>query len=149
MKRKLELALGRLHASFYTSFFTIIVESGAFATLWGIVYLSTLATNHWTRDAFSQPYYYVIVSSSPQFEKKVLCPQIIPSLSLQAITRMLIVLKMAQNKAWCRDIVSAAHEGVLDWQVTSTRSVRLEDGSELNNMKLSDSSSGSANASTI
>jgi hypothetical protein len=61
---------------------------------------------------------------------------------------MLIILKMAQNKAWCRDIVSAADEGVLDWQVTSTHSVRLEDSSELHTMKMSDSS-GSANASTL
>jgi hypothetical protein len=75
MRKKLETALGRLHASFYTSFFTIIVESGAFATLWGIVYLSTLVADHWSRDAFSQPYYYIIVSPSLRNKNALLCPQ--------------------------------------------------------------------------
>ncbi|XP_006463551.1 hypothetical protein AGABI2DRAFT_194342 [Agaricus bisporus var. bisporus H97] len=115
MRKKLEVALGRLHASFYTSFFSIIVESGAFATLWGIVFLSTLTARHWSRSAFSQPYYYII-----------------------AITRMLIILKMAQNKAWCRDIVSAAEAGVLEWEVTSAHTLELEDASKLQGMKFSD-----------
>lgn len=62
MRKKLEIAFGRLHASFYTSHFTILVESGAFATLWGIVYLATRAQHHWSQAVFLQPYYYVIVS---------------------------------------------------------------------------------------
>lgn len=61
LRKKLEVALGRLGASFYTSTFTIFVESGSFATLWGIVYLATRAQHHWTENAFLQPYYYVIV----------------------------------------------------------------------------------------
>jgi hypothetical protein len=61
MRKKLEIAMGKLHASFYTSWFTIVVESGAFATVWGIIYLGTLFANHWSQDAFLQPYYYIIV----------------------------------------------------------------------------------------
>lgn len=36
---------------------------------------------------------------------------------------MLIVLRMAQNRAWTRDIVIAANMGVMNWEVSSTRSV--------------------------
>lgn len=133
MRKKLEVALGRLHASFYTSFFSIIVESGAFATLWGIVFLSTLTARHWSRSAFSQPYYYIIVSPSLWDKKLAMSSDI-----LQAITRMLIILKMAQNKAWCRDIVSAAEAGVLEWEVTSAHTLELEDASKLQGMKFSD-----------
>lgn len=39
------------------------------------------------------------------------------------MTRMLIVLRMAQDRAWTRDIVIAANVGVMDWEVSSTRSV--------------------------
>ncbi|KXN82297.1 hypothetical protein AN958_02729 [Leucoagaricus sp. SymC.cos] len=103
MRKKLEIALGKLNAYFYTSKFTILVESGAFATLWGIVYLATLAQKHWSQAAFLQPYYYVI-----------------------ALTRMIIVLKMAQNQAWSRDIVSAASHGVMDWEVSSSHTISVE-----------------------
>lgn len=64
MRSKLQIALGKLQASFYTSGFTILVESGSFATLWGLVYLGTRAGGHWSQNAFLQPYYYVIVSLS-------------------------------------------------------------------------------------
>lgn len=103
MRKKLEIALGKLGASFYTSWFTILVESGGFATLWGIIYLATLAQNHWSQNDFLQPYYYVI-----------------------ALTRMIIVLRMAQNQAWCRDTVSAANMGVMDWEVSSAHTMPVD-----------------------
>jgi hypothetical protein len=37
---------------------------------------------------------------------------------------MLIVLKMAENQAWSRDIVSAVKLGVMDWEVSSSHSDR-------------------------
>ncbi|KAF9449798.1 hypothetical protein P691DRAFT_666781 [Macrolepiota fuliginosa MF-IS2] len=126
MRKKLEIALGRLHASFYTSKFTILVESGAFATLWGIVYLATAAQKHWTQNVFLQPYYYVI-----------------------AITRMLIVLRMAQNRAWCKDTVTAVNAGVMDWEVSSAHSIPLsiappQDENSLKQIMSPDSSTTSA-----
>lgn len=60
---------------------------------------------------------------------------------------MLIVLKMAQNQAWSKDIVSAANVGVMDWQVSSTHSVQLENAPEKNNLQPI-KSPGSSTAST-
>lgn len=45
----------------------------------------------------------------------------------QGITRMLIILRMAQNRAWNKDIVTASARGVLDWQVSSSHSIPLHD----------------------
>jgi hypothetical protein len=45
----------------------------------------------------------------------------------QSITRMLIILRMAQDQAWSKDLVAATDRGVLDWQVSSTHSVPLHD----------------------
>jgi len=129
LRKKLQIALGRLSASFYTSKFTVLVESGSFATIWGIVYLASRARHHWTENAFLQPYYYVI-----------------------AMTRMLIMLRMAQNRAWTRDIVIAANTGVMDWEVSSERSMtgpELEadpvEENGLKHLKSPDSLSDSAN----
>lgn len=36
---------------------------------------------------------------------------------------MLIVLRMAQDRAWSTDIINAADNGVLDWQVSSMHSL--------------------------
>ena len=33
---------------------------------------------------------------------------------------MLIILRMAQDRAWSQDIVNAADDGVLDWEVSSS-----------------------------
>lgn len=38
---------------------------------------------------------------------------------------MLIILRMAQDRAWSRDIIHAADTGVLDWQVSSSNSIAL------------------------
>jgi len=125
MRKKLEVALGRLHASFYTSVFTILVESGAFFTLWGIVYVAARSQDHWSQDVFLQPYSYII-----------------------SITRMLIVLRMAQNRAWSKDIVTAASTGIMDWQVSSTHSIPLHDAPPPPSTKLKVKSTGSSSAST-
>lgn len=38
----------------------------------------------------------------------------------QSISRILVILRMAENTAWTKDIVSASAEGVLDWQISSS-----------------------------
>ncbi|KAF9527222.1 hypothetical protein CPB83DRAFT_856582 [Crepidotus variabilis] len=103
MRHKAERVLGRLQASLYNSYSTLFVESGAFFTLWSMVYLLLKVTNSWAQDVFWQPYAYVV-----------------------AITRMLIVLRIAQNRAWTRDILEAAENGVMEWGVSSERSVELD-----------------------
>lgn len=35
---------------------------------------------------------------------------------------MLIILRMAQGRAWTREIMTAADDGIMDWQVSSTSS---------------------------
>lgn len=37
------------------------------------------------------------------------------------------MLRMAQDRAWSKDLVTASHTGVLDWQVSSTHSIPLHD----------------------
>ncbi|KAF9527221.1 hypothetical protein CPB83DRAFT_856579 [Crepidotus variabilis] len=102
MRYNAERILGRLQASMYNSYSTLFVESGAFFTLWSMVYLMLRVTNNWAQDVFWQPYAYVV-----------------------AITRMLVVLRMAQNRAWTRDIIEAAKSGIMDWRVSSTGSIEL------------------------
>ncbi|KAF5380111.1 hypothetical protein D9615_006242 [Tricholomella constricta] len=104
MRQKVETVMGRLHASFYTGFTTIIVESGAFFSIWSLVYVILMSRNSDTEGTFLFPYTHVL-----------------------AITRMLIVLRMAQDRAWSKDLAMAATSGVLDWQVSSTHSIPLHD----------------------
>lgn len=97
-----EKVMGKLQASFYTSGTTIFVESGAFLTLWSFCYMVTLASNSWAQDIFLKPYPYIVT-----------------------ITCMLIALRMAQDRAWTWDITVATASGVLEWKVSSTRSIVL------------------------
>jgi len=97
MRHKAERVLGRLQASLYNSAITMFVESGAFFTIWSLLYVVTKTRGSWVQEVFLQPYSYVI-----------------------ALTRMLIILRMAQDRAWSKDIITAADNGVLDWQVSST-----------------------------
>ncbi|KAH6918983.1 hypothetical protein BKA70DRAFT_1089307 [Coprinopsis sp. MPI-PUGE-AT-0042] len=99
LRVKVEQALGKLQSAYYTSFFTTIVESGAILTMWEVVHLGLLVKGVSTAEVFQQPIVY-----------------------LNAITRMLIILRMAQNRAWCRDTVTASATGDLDWQVSSCHS---------------------------
>jgi len=89
--------LGKLQAFYYNSLTTMFVESGGLFTIWSIVYLITLLSNSWAQEAFLQPYSYIL-----------------------AITRILIIMRMAQNRAWSQDIIAAAIDGELDWQISST-----------------------------
>ncbi|KIM43676.1 hypothetical protein M413DRAFT_18086 [Hebeloma cylindrosporum] len=100
LRHKAEMVLGRLQASLYNSAITMFVESGAFFTIWSFAYLITLVRDCWIQDILLQPYSYII-----------------------ALTRMLIVLRMAQDRAWSTDIINAADNGVLDWQVSSINSL--------------------------
>jgi len=102
LRPKAERVLGKLQASLYTSPSTIFVESGAFFTLWAITYLVSRVSNSWFQDIFLQPYSYLI-----------------------GLTRMLIILRMAQDRAWSRDIIKATDTGVLDWEVSSVNSLPL------------------------
>ncbi|KAG6819845.1 hypothetical protein H0H93_008048 [Arthromyces matolae] len=101
---KVEAIMGKLHASFYTGFVTIIVESGALFTIWGLTYVILMSRGSNARDTFLLPYTHVL-----------------------AITRMLIVLRMAQDRAWSKELASATVGGVMDWQVSSTHSIPLHD----------------------
>lgn len=50
---------------------------------------------------------------------------------------MLIIMRMAQDRAWSKDIIVAAMDGELDWQISSTNtgSIVLHhlNGSEFSN----------------
>jgi len=104
MRHKVEQIMGRLHASFYTGYSTILVESGAFFTLWGLVYVILMSRHSHLKETFLLPYTQVL-----------------------SLTRMLIVLRMAQDRAWSLDLTRALEHGVLDWQVSSTHSIPLHD----------------------
>ncbi|EDR11264.1 uncharacterized protein LACBIDRAFT_324894 [Laccaria bicolor S238N-H82] len=110
LRGTVEKVMGKLQASFYTSGTTIFVESGAFLTLWSFCYMVTLASNSWAQDIFLKPYPYIVT-----------------------ITCMLIALRMSQDCAWTWDITVATASGVLEWKVSSTRSIGLrresDDGS--------------------
>jgi hypothetical protein len=64
MRDKAVKVLGKLQASFYSSFVTTFVESGGFFTIWSTVYLITLSIDNWVEDVFLQPYSYILVSSA-------------------------------------------------------------------------------------
>jgi hypothetical protein len=119
LRHKAEMVLGRLQASLYNSASTMFVESGAFFTLWSFAYLITLVRQYWIQDILLQPYSYILVS---QLSCRVRNFILIKSIT-QALTRMLIVLRMAQDRAWSTDIINAADNGVLDWQVSSMHSL--------------------------
>ncbi|TFK27354.1 hypothetical protein FA15DRAFT_666414 [Coprinopsis marcescibilis] len=104
LREKVEHVLGKLQSVPYTSMSTIFVESGALLTLWSIVHLALFVLREPVAEVFQQPLIY-----------------------LNAITRLLIVLRMAQNRAWCRDIITASATGILDWQVSSSHSIPLHD----------------------
>jgi len=104
IRKKLETVTGRVHALFYTSCATIFVECGSFYTLWVTVYLGIRTQENFVQDVFLSPSTFIL-----------------------GITRMLIVLRIAQDRAWSRDLVTASHRGVLDWHVSSTHSVQLND----------------------
>ncbi|KAF9467150.1 hypothetical protein BDZ94DRAFT_1156726 [Collybia nuda] len=104
MRRKLETVMGGLHAAFYTSTVTMFVESGGFFTVWATAYLVLRSRGTVVREVFLLPYTHIL-----------------------SITRMLIILRMAENRAWSKDLVAATDRGVLDWQVSSTHSVPLHD----------------------
>lgn len=117
MRHKAERVLGSLQASLYNSCTTMFVESGAFFTFWSLTYLIMRIHHSWAQDIFLQPYSYVIV------RVLVVTPSIVSDHSLsQALTRMLIILRMAQDRAWSKDLIVAADTGVLDWEVSSVNS---------------------------
>ena len=62
MRHKAVKVLGKLQASFYVSLVTLCVESGAFFTIWSMVYLICFLRNSWVQDVFLQPYSYILVS---------------------------------------------------------------------------------------
>jgi len=97
MRDKAVKVLGKLQASFYSSSITTFIESGCLFTIWTTVYLITLLRDSWVEDVFLQPHSYIL-----------------------AITRMLIIMRMAQDRAWSKDIIVAAIDGELDWQISST-----------------------------
>ncbi|GLB39394.1 hypothetical protein LshimejAT787_0605560 [Lyophyllum shimeji] len=104
IREKVGTIMGKLHASFYTGFVTIVVESGAFFTIWALVYVILMSRESVAGDTFLLPYTHVL-----------------------GITRMLIILRMAQDRAWSKELVTATASGVMDWQVSSTHSIPLHD----------------------
>ena len=38
---------------------------------------------------------------------------------------MLIIMRMAQDRAWSKDIIAAALDGELDWQISSTNTASI------------------------
>jgi len=105
MRQKMETVMGKLHASFYTGVVTMVVESGAFFTIWSIAYVVLSYCDSVATVTFLYPYTHVL-----------------------AITRMLIVLRMAQDRAWSEELVTATcGGGMLDWQPYATHSIPLHD----------------------
>jgi len=102
MRDKAIKVLGKVQASFYSSSVTAFVECGGFFTIWSTVFLITLLSDSWVEAIFLQPYPYIL-----------------------AITRMLIIMRMAQDRAWSKDIIAAALDGELDWQISSTNTASI------------------------
>lgn len=100
IRDKAEKVLGKLQASFYYSSITLFVESGAFFTIWSVVYLVALQRDSWVQDIFLLPFTYIL-----------------------AITRMFIIIRMARDRAWSKDIIAATRDGELDWQISSAISM--------------------------
>lgn len=105
MRKRLEAVSSRLHTSFYTSFSTLFVESGAFFSLWITVYLILRLGNN-SQEVFLEGNVYCL-----------------------GITRILVVLRMMQDRAWSKDLVVASNRGVLEWKVSSTHSLPLHENS--------------------
>ncbi|GLB41341.1 hypothetical protein LshimejAT787_0905560 [Lyophyllum shimeji] len=105
MRQRMETTLGRLHASFYTGFVTMLVESGAVFTIWSTAYVALSSQHSVAQDTFLLPYTHVL-----------------------GITRMLIVLRMAQDRAWSKELAAAAcGDAPLDWQPFASHSIPLHD----------------------
>jgi hypothetical protein len=122
IRDKAEKVLGKLQASFYYSSITLFVESGAFFTIWSVVYLVALQRDSWVQDIFLLPFTYILVSyciplytNSPN--------ETLLIIDLQAITRMFIIIRMARDRAWSKDIIAATRDGELDWQISSAISM--------------------------
>lgn len=130
MRKHLETVSGRLHASLYTSIVTMFIESGSFFTIWITVYLALLARGSFVRYVFLLPYIYTLVRAL--WINRIV--RYFSNKSAQGITRMFIILRMAQDRAWSKDLVMATSRGVLEWQVSSTRSVPLHDASRQDSM---------------
>ncbi|PPQ81464.1 hypothetical protein CVT26_011541 [Gymnopilus dilepis] len=105
LRHKAERVLGRLQATLYNSATTMFVESGALFTLWAFTYLILRFKGSWAQDIFLQPYSYIL-----------------------ALTRMLIILRIAQDRAWSKDLITAADVGILDWEVSSDNSSSIDVG---------------------
>ncbi|KAG5635949.1 hypothetical protein H0H81_009574 [Sphagnurus paluster] len=104
MRQKVKQVMGELHANFYTGFVTILVESGALFTLWGLVYVIMLAGDIVEKETFLLPYTQIL-----------------------GITRMLIILRMAQDRAWSLQLAQAIASEASEWQPTSTHNIPLHD----------------------
>lgn len=102
LRRKIEQVLGKVQSMYYNCHATIFVECGGFFSLWITFYLIVKARGSWIQDAI-----------------------LLPSVYVSAITRIMIILRMAQNNAWSRDLIVASSNGVLDWQVSSAHSIPL------------------------
>jgi hypothetical protein len=61
MRKKVEAVLGRLGALLYTSPSAKFVESGAFFTLWSIIYLILRMRGNFAQDVFLYPFIHVLV----------------------------------------------------------------------------------------
>ncbi|KAG6808671.1 hypothetical protein H0H92_003282 [Tricholoma furcatifolium] len=121
LRPKLEAVSGKLHASFYTSTITLFVESGGFFTIWSAVNLITRSRGSLVQDVFFFPQTFALVSG--------MCSGVecLSESGFKGITRMLLILRIAQSRAWSRDLVQSVHRGVLEWQVSSTQSIPLHD----------------------
>ncbi|KAG5652423.1 hypothetical protein H0H81_005071 [Sphagnurus paluster] len=94
----------KLQADFYLGFVTILVESGAFFTLWGLTYVILMAGDIDEKEIFLLPYTQIL-----------------------GITRMLIILRMAQGRAWSLELARTISGGASEWQSSLTHSIPLYD----------------------
>lgn len=101
---------------------TTFVESGGFFTIWGTVFLILRSRDSLFQWAFFFPIPFIMVSNKPSLLRRTLNNNL-----LQGVTRILIVLRLAQDRAWSKDLVDATHHGILDWQISSTHSIPLYD----------------------
>ncbi|EGN92251.1 hypothetical protein SERLA73DRAFT_164145 [Serpula lacrymans var. lacrymans S7.3] len=83
-KRRLQTILGAAHAAQYTGIATLLIESSALYALWSIIFLVLYAINN--------PVQFVFLASLAE---------------VQIIAPLLIIVRVAQGKAWTRNTESA------------------------------------------
>jgi len=97
MRRQIKAALGEEHSKFYTSVAAMIVESSALYSAFGVIYVVTFALHNNVENLI---FLWII--------------------HVQAIAQLLIILRVAQGRAYTRDVTTKStavlSSGILEWK---------------------------------